>query len=289
MLNTIAQFVVFRPPKPASYSEDSLWPKMYYARTRVGTEIPICVDYPGSSMRRRSFMNDPSRNWILFSHGNAEDLDNVTRWTTQVCDFTNLMVVSYDYSGYGLSRITTPQTLDATNSSITNSFPNENAVYADAEAALEFAESVLELKREKAILWGRSLGGSANCHLACLSKRLNRPVAGVILQATFTSIAEVIVNYHLTEPPSWEMFRNYDKIKESGGFDSPCFVIHGLNDWTVNWWHGSELALQIPERYRWPPLFVDCGHNDLEHGFPRFLSEINEFIHYCILCSDNDA
>lgn len=275
MISSIVQALVFRPPKPSTYSADSLFPIMYFTTTKLGVTIPVCVNYPGSTMRRRSFANDPNQNWILFSHGNAEDLGNVTLWTTTVCDLTSLLVVSYDYTGYGLSSSTAAETI--------LNVPTEESIYADAEAALQFAETELGLKREKAILWGRSLGGSATCHLACISNNLNRRVAGVILQSAFTAVSEVVTNYHLTEPPAWDMFRNYDKLKQQSGFDAPCFVIHGTNDWIVNCWHGMELAASIPESYRWPPLFVDCGHNDLEHGCDQFLNEVIEFIQYCLL------
>ena len=76
-------------------------------------------------------------------------------------------------------------------------------------------------------------------------------------------------------------------MKSSDGFDAPCFVVHGEVDWIVNWWHGREMASIIPERYRWPPLFNSCGHNDIERDSDQYLKEIVDFIEFCKLVRED--
>lgn len=270
----IINSLVFRPPRPAAYSETSLLSNIFYAETSFGVQIPIAVDLPGSPRQSNRKLHCDQK-WILFSHGNAEDLYNTTIWTAYISQLTSLVVVSYDYSGYGISYL---KDGDAK----TQIGPSEQYLLADAEAVLKFAEEKLSLKKENAVLWGRSLGCSAVCHLHCLARQNSVMFRGIILQSPFTSVLEVGLMTHLEDPPAHDMFRNYDKIKAIGGFKCPCFVIHGKQDWIVNWWHGQEMASLIPDEYQWPPLFPECGHNDLENACERFVDEIYEFIKFCV-------
>jgi len=287
--------VVFRPPRPPAYTEYSLHPKLFFKTTRLGVKIPIAVNFQGT-LRKKTFHDEPKRKWLLFAHGNAEDLQNATIWTTYISEVTSLIVVSYDYSGYGLScpdpgsgghSRTDLSSENGGESQILPAppllSPSEDLFLADAETALAFAEEELGLRRENAILWGRSLGCSAVCHLVAFSRATDRPFCGIILQAPFTSAIETIAMTHLDSAPTFDLFRNFDKVKAVGGFHCPTFVVHGMDDWIINWWHGREMATLIPEAFLWPPLFPpNVGHNDLESGCDRFLLEIEEFIHFCV-------
>ena len=268
---------LFRPPNPCTYTHETLEPTLVFKRTSRGSNIPIAVHMPPGYRNRRYITIDEDY-WILFSHGNAEDLGNVGIWGGILSEVLDMVVVTYDYTGYGMSN-----SLDGN----IHIYPSEENVYSDVEAVLEFAEALLGYSRKQAILWGRSLGSSPTAYIASKCKKEGQPVAGVVLQSPFTSVLGVAFNSHVQKLSENDVFRNYDRIRESEGFDAPCFVIHGENDWIVNCWHGKEIARIIPERFRWPPLFNDCGHNDLESKDPdEFIREISGFIDFCKLVGE---
>lgn len=60
----------------------------------------------------------------------------------------------------------------------------------------------------------------------------------------------------------YDLFPNIDRIKNT---HCPVFVIHGIKDEVVPFWHGEELFIATPVKMRAKPLWVEnAGHNDLE-------------------------
>jgi fermentation-respiration switch protein FrsA (DUF1100 family) len=74
------------------------------------------------------------------------------------------------------------------------------------------------------------------------------------------SIFRVAFNFRYTMP--YDMFPNVDRIGHTG---CPVFIIHGVKDEVVPFWHGQALFLAAPVRMRAKPLWVPGGgHNNLE-------------------------
>jgi fermentation-respiration switch protein FrsA (DUF1100 family) len=154
-------------------------------------------------------------------------------------------VMAYDYSGYGLSSAESP---------------SEDAVYADAEAALAYLVSVVNTPHNQIVLYGRSLGGGPSTYLAQKMSDTGDPPRGVVLQSPFLSAYRVAFHFRFSMPG--DQFCNVDRI---GDIMCPVYVIHGTNDEVVPFWNGQELYLKVREEFRYPAFWVkDAGHNNIE-------------------------
>lgn len=79
---------------------------------------------------------------ILFSHGNAVDLGQMSSFYLTLGARINCNIFSYDYSGYGVSTGT----------------PSEKNIYADIDAAWHALRSRYGISPENIILYGQSIG-----------------------------------------------------------------------------------------------------------------------------------
>ncbi|KAH9258710.1 hypothetical protein BASA81_003212 [Batrachochytrium salamandrivorans] len=239
--------LVFRAPRPATYSMGTL-PHVDFACTQNNHWIPVCYS---NSWNHPPFL-DPTGGglWILFSHGNSEDLGNVSYWADYLSHKLHIPVVAYDYSGYGISSLE-----EGGGEAGNGLVATEEDVYLDCEAAMLFAETTYGLRRDRCIVWGRSLGCSASVHLATTTATGEEPeVAGMILQSGFASV--LAVGTSSLWDSSYDMFRNYDKLMRHPP-TFPVFIIHGRLDKLVSVWHATQMELAIPASKLWPTLIED--------------------------------
>jgi pimeloyl-ACP methyl ester carboxylesterase len=115
--------------------------------------------------------------------------------------------------------------------------------------------------------FGRSLGGGVICDLA-----EKRPLAGIILQSTFTSVKSFAKRYgapaFLTRDP-------FDNIQSLKNFANPVLVIHGRRDALIPFEHGKKLAENIS---RAEFIAYDCGHNDCPPDWEQYWDTIGKFL-----------
>ena len=109
---------------------------------------------------------------ILFLHGNAGNASHRLPNAAQLAEL-GAHVLVLDYRGYGLSEGT----------------PSEAGAYADARAGLAHLLEQRGARPGSVFVFGRSLGGAVAVDLAAGLE--NASFAGVILESTFTSIADV--------------------------------------------------------------------------------------------------
>jgi abhydrolase domain-containing protein 17 len=177
--------------------------------------------------------NAQSAYTLLYIHGNAEDigdirplLDRLHRW--------GFSVFAYDYRGYGTS----------------DGNPSEHNAYQDADAAYTYLTQQLKIPPKQIIVYGRSLGGGSATELA------NRyPVAGLILESTFTSAFRVVLPFPILP---FDKFSNLVKLRK---VRCPVLVMHGQADQTIPIQHGQTLfeAASEPKMSLW---IAEAGHND---------------------------
>ncbi len=170
---------------------------------------------------------------LLYSHGNAEDLGVIQPLLTQYRDW-GVAVLAFDYRGYGLST----------------GSPSEANAYADARAAYDYLTQTLRVPPEQIILYGRSLGGGVVTELAT-----QVPVAGLILESTFTSAFRVVLPFPLFP---FDKFTNQAKLPR---LTVPILILHGTADEVVPFSHGQALyATANPPKFS---LWVEgAGHNN---------------------------
>ncbi|CAI5733113.1 unnamed protein product [Hyaloperonospora brassicae] len=243
--------LVFQPP-PATYGYTR---RYFFLVTAMRHRIPaFFIPY------------DKAEYTVLFSHGNAEDLGMIYGWFREVSRRLQVNVMSYDYSGYGISE----------------GVPSEAACMADADAALAYLVAVKKTPPGKIILYGRSLGSGPTTYLAAKQSNLAQPVAGVILQSPVLSMFRVVFNFRYTFPG--DLFCNIDIIDQ---VQSPVTIIHGTRDEVVPFWHGERLFELCPQAWRCKPLWVTgAGHNNVEaylnmlgNGFFQHLSDFVQVCH----------
>jgi len=213
-----ADAMIFRPPPP---TYDLL------AQMRL---IPM----EGGDRLAVLYLPNPAATFtLLYSHGNAEDLGVIEPLLTQYRDW-GFAVLAYDYRGYGLSTGT----------------PSEANAYQDARAAYKYLTQTLNVPPEQVILYGRSLGGGVATELAT-----HVPVAGLILESTFTSAFRVVVPFPLFP---FDKFTNQAKLPQ---VPVPVLILHGTADEVVPFEHAQALfATAATPKFS---LWVEgAGHND---------------------------
>ncbi|HET9715612.1 MAG TPA: alpha/beta hydrolase [Pseudolabrys sp.] len=186
---------------------------------------------------------------ILYFHGNAGALKlRAERFRRVIADGTGLLAVSY--RGYGGS----------------SGSPSEAGLLLDGAAAYDFAAS--QYAPKQIVLWGESLGTGIAVALAA-----ERTVGGIILDAPFTSAADVGAAAYPFIPVRWFMkdpFRSDQRIER---VKAPLLFLHGERDRIVPISFGERLFALAPEPKRMV-RFPLGGHGDLDdHGVTRAVRE----------------
>lgn len=197
--------------------------------------------------------NNPSMPGLIYCHGNGGNISH----RTDVCDAlleTGLSVFLFDYRGYGQSQ----------------GRPSEKGTYLDAEAAHKwmvdrgFAPTNL-------IAYGESLGGGVAAELA-----VRRPLAGLILQSTFTSIPDIGSEMFPWLPVRWLSRIHYNTSKKLPGLHIPVMVMHSRADTLISFHHAEKNFSLANE----PKLFceIEGDHNDPLTNREKYIEGIQEFL-----------
>src|SRR5581483_1281083 len=140
--------------------------------------------------------------------------------------------------------------------------PTEGGLLLDAAAAYDFAAA--RYPNGRIVLWGESLGTGVAVALAAV-----RRTAGLILDAPFTSAADIGASAYPFIPVRWfikDAFRSDERI---GQVRAPLLVLHGEQDRIVPVSFGERLFSLANEPKRMV-RFPRAGHVDLDdHGAPE--------------------
>ncbi len=173
----------------------------------------------------------------LFLHGNAGNITHRYEHARSIRQ-AGSAVLLLDYRGYGKSR----------------GRPTEKGLFLDAEAGFRH---LLErgYPPERIVVHGESLGTAVAVHLAA-----RHPCAGLVLEAPFTSAAEVAGRILPLLGPL--LVRGFDSLSRIGQVKAPLLVVHGDRDMTIPFELGRKLFEAAPE----PKVFwkvEGADHNDL--------------------------
>jgi len=176
---------------------------------------------------------------VILSHGNSGNLSGRIPLVEKLRDL-GLGVFLYDYRGFGASE----------------GEPDEQGLYRDSEAAWEWVRSKGGIEPEKVVSYGRSLGAAVALHLA-----LTRDVAGVVLEAPFTSIRDMAGEVIPFFPAGPFLRESYDNLEAVRALTHPVLIIVGEEDTVVPPWMGKTLfeAASEPKRLL---LIPGGGHTD---------------------------
>ena len=134
--------------------------------------------------------------------------------------------------------------------------PTEASLYAAGEGMLD-ALVARGIGTDRVVLWGESLGGGIATRLAVM-----RRVAGVILQAPFTSIPDRAQELYRWVPARLLTLDRFDNLARIAAIGAPLLIVHGTEDRIVPAEHGRKLldAAREPKR----GVFIsNADHNDL--------------------------
>jgi len=193
---------------------------------------------------------------LLFLHGNAGNashrLPNAAELVRLECS-----VLVLDYRGYGLSE----------------GSATEAGVYADARAGLDHLIEQRGFPENRIIVFGRSLGGAVAADLA-----QERKLAGVILESTFSSIADVVSNGPAGALLRALAGRRFESASKIGKIRAPLLYFHGDRDEVIRYELGQQLFDVAPEPKAFETIH-GAGHNDLTQvGGRPYFERIRKFL-----------
>jgi uncharacterized protein len=190
---------------------------------------------------------------VLFLHGNA---GNVSHRLEKLAILRDLgaAVLIVDYRGYGQS----------------GGSPHERGLYRDARAAYDHLARQRGIEPGAIVLYGESLGSAVAMQLAA-----EVPVGGVVLEAAFTSIADVGQAMYPFLPVRWVVRHRFDTLAKVPRTRAPLLILHGRGDEFFPLRHAERLAAAAGSRAR---LVVLRGsHNEAflqdESTYRRALGE----------------
>ena len=179
---------------------------------------------------------------VLYFHGNGGALNlRVGRFSWLTAEGYGLVALSY--RGYGGS----------------SGRPTEAGLIRDAQAAYDFAAA--RYPAQRLVVFGESLGTAVAVAVAA-----ERPVGGLILDAPFTSAADVGAAVYPFAPVRWLMKDPFRSDLRIGRVTAPLLVLHGVADRIVPIRFGERLfaLANAPKRF---VRFPDGNHVDLDdHG-----------------------
>ena len=199
---------------------------------------------------------EPSVATILFSHGNAgniaDRLDRVLSWRDLGVDF-----LLYDYRGFGRST----------------GAPGEEGTYRDGRAAHDYLVKTRGIEAKRLVLMGESLGCAISIQIA-----LDRPAAGLVLEAPFASIPHMASAIYPFLPAKFFVRTRYDNLEKIPRVRMPLLVVQGTRDEVIPVAQGKMVfgAAPSPKQY----LAIEgAHHNDVYViGGTQYKSALSDFL-----------
>jgi fermentation-respiration switch protein FrsA (DUF1100 family) len=189
---------------------------------------------------------------VLVCHGNGGNISHRLGFCEAMLE-TGVNVFVFDYRGYGRS----------------SGKPSEEGTYRDAVAAYHWL-------RQKGftniVAYGESLGGGVVSELA-----LREPLAGIVLQSTFTSVPDIGADLFPWLPVRWISTIKYDTHSKLPRLKLPVLVMHSRTDSIIPFAHGERNFAAANE----PKMFWELkgDHNDfMEIDRARFLAGMEKFL-----------
>lgn len=191
---------------------------------------------------------------VMVCHGNAGNISYRLDLAALLLE-ARASVLLFDYRGYGSS----------------SGKPGEEATYKDAQAAYGWLRGK-GFATNRIVAYGESLGGGVASELA-----LREPLAGVVLQSTFTSIPDVGAELFPWLPVRWVGTIKYDTRSKLPRIKIPVLIIHSPNDNLIRFQHAQKnFAAANSPKYL---CEIGGGHDDGIFVTRRqFLDGITKFL-----------
>jgi fermentation-respiration switch protein FrsA (DUF1100 family) len=242
-----SKFIYYPNKRLASIPDNEVAKYQFVEVTSTDSVKLVCL-------MSRTPVKDSSAFWVLFFHGNSGNvLGSLAR--PKMLDSLGVNVFSVDYRGYGGSSGT----------------PSEVGLYEDADACYHYVARVLNVRPERIVIYGYSLGSGVATELATRVK-----AAGLILEGAFESLAKVGQKDYPYLPLSLMMGQTFSSIDRIDKITIPILMIHGRDDRVVPFSEGRALY----EKATGPKRFLELsgGHNSAVKNRDTVLVVISEFL-----------
>ena len=220
------------------YFPDRARPELF-GLEQLGVREAMLQTEDGLSLLSWYLPAQPGRPVIAYFHGNGGHIgyraERLLRFAHE-----GFGVLMAEYRGYGGNPGT----------------PSEAGFYTDGRAALAFLDRE-GVAPNRLVLYGESLGSGVAVALATEHK-----IAALVLEAPFTSVAEVAQCHFPYVPASRMVVDRFDSLSRIGKVRAPILVLHGERDRVVPIRYGRALLDAAPEpKEGW--FAPDAGHEDL--------------------------
>jgi len=162
---------------------------------------------------------DAATGVLVVLHGNAGNRGSPYGKFREVHDWGYGLLLA-DYRGYGGNP----------------GAPSEDGLIADARSVMDWLADQ-GVPGERVVLYGESLGSGVASALAA-----ERRVAGLILEAPFTSVADLAQQQYWYVPARQLVRDRFDSRARIGAVEAPILILHGDRDPTIPVDHGVALA-----------------------------------------------
>jgi fermentation-respiration switch protein FrsA (DUF1100 family) len=193
----------------------------------------------------------PGKVLILYFHGNGGSLWN-GRLRAQALTASGRGLLMISYRGYSGST----------------GSPTEAGLHTDARTAYEWMRQSYDTSR--LVAYGESLGTGVAVRLAS-----EQPLSGLILDAPYTSTADVASLIYWYVPVSWLMLDQFRSLDIIQTVKAPILILHGTDDRTIPFAFGERLYAAAPEPKRFVRIEGGSHTRNLEQGG---LQAVEEFL-----------
>lgn len=202
-LDALERKLIFAPPDarplPRSGDVDTVWIRFESAAT--GSEALLHGEWHAH--------RNPGAPAMLFLHGARSDLSHSSERIQHLREL-GFSVLAIDYRGFGQSG---------------RELPSEATACEDAHAAWQWLAAHQPGKAR--YICGHSLGGAIAIDLAADVS----DAAGLIVDSSFTSLADVVQHFNWGWPPVLRRItQRFDAIRRIASVRAPVLVVHGDED-----------------------------------------------------------
>ncbi len=145
--------------------------------------------------------------------------------------------------------------------------PSEEGLRLDADAA--YAWLAARVPPQSIVLYGESLGTGVAVELAG-----RVPVKAVVLDAPYTSTADVAFKQYPFLPVHWLMHDQYPSLERISKLKAPLLVLHGTQDQMVPYAMGQKIF----EAATVPKTFVTVPDGDHTHNLEKAIRPFSDFL-----------
>jgi abhydrolase domain-containing protein 17 len=247
---------IYYPPQTSQKEFDSLttsWSYTDKTKTNDGTDISYVVIVPEK--------NPKSEKYIVFSHGNGDDIYGSYYYCRNLANTLGVNVICYDYPGYGQS----------------GGIPSEQGCYDALECIVDNVLIGSGVNPINIFLIGQSLGTGPTMNYVARkhkwsAKKWSTPVMVI---SPYKTICKVVSDTSLVYP-----IDKFTTERWLSDITCPVKICHGEDDKLINISHGKTIYenLKNPMKPCWLPRI---GHNDILNAIP--LKEFQEMLNYTII------